>query len=87
MARYADIEDCRSCALHWLKTSARYGGVIAAGQIVITAGCNQGFCLATGTGEGRRRDHPALPYFNHGCGCYAGHPRRAPAFRPSAAAY
>ena len=61
MARYTDIEglpELREALA--ADIGARYGGTVAAEQVVITAGCNQGFCLATpGTGERRRRDHPA----------------------------
>src|SRR5574341_219746 len=48
MARYTDIEGLPELrpALA-ADIGARYGGAIAADQIVITAGCNQGFCLAT----------------------------------------
>src|SRR5262249_29635540 len=44
MARYTDIEglpELRAALAGGI--GARYGGVVAAEQIVITAGCNQGF--------------------------------------------
>jgi aspartate/methionine/tyrosine aminotransferase len=68
MARYTDIE-----GLPELRTAlaadigARYGGTIVAEQVVITAGCNQGFCLAT-LALAKSGDEIILPlpyYFNH----------------------
>jgi aspartate/methionine/tyrosine aminotransferase len=68
MARYTDIE-----GLPELRTAlaadivALYGGAIEAEQIVITAGCNQAFCLAT-LALAKEGDEIILPlpyYFNH----------------------
>jgi aspartate/methionine/tyrosine aminotransferase len=68
MARYTDIE-----GLPELRTALatdigmRYGGTLAAEQVVITAGCNQGFCLAT-LALAQAGDEIILPlpyYFNH----------------------
>ena len=47
--------------------SAAYGGVIAAGQVAITQGCNQAFCavMATLAGAGDEVILPTPWYFNH----------------------
>ncbi|MGA8260276.1 MAG: aminotransferase [Arenicellales bacterium] len=47
--------------------SAVYGGSIAPGQVAITAGCNQAFCLAISALAGPRDDVilPVPYYFNH----------------------
>ena len=68
MARYTDIEglpELRSTLA--ADIAARYGGTVAAEQIVVTAGCNQGFCLAT-LALAKAGDEVILPlpyYFNH----------------------
>ena len=68
MARYTDIEglpELRTALAADIAT--RYGGTLAAEQIVITAGCNQGFCLAT-LALAKSGDEIILPlpyYFNH----------------------
>ena len=68
MARYTDI-----LGLPALREAlagdigAFYGAAIAAEQVVITAGCNQGFCLAI-LALARAGDEIILPlpyYFNH----------------------
>jgi aspartate/methionine/tyrosine aminotransferase len=68
MARYTDIEglpELREALA--ADITARYGGAIATEEIVITAGCNQGFCLAT-LALAKGGDEIILPlpyYFNH----------------------
>jgi aspartate/methionine/tyrosine aminotransferase len=68
MARYTDIEglpELREALADDI--GACYGAAIDAEQIVITAGCNQGFCLAT-LALAKGGDEIILPlpyYFNH----------------------
>ena len=68
MARYTDIEGLPELrAALAADIGARYGAGIAAEQIVITAGCNQAFCLAT-LALAKGGDEIILPlpyYFNH----------------------
>ena len=68
MARYTDIEGLPELrAALAADIGARYGAAVAAEQIVITAGCNQGFCLAT-LALAKGGDEIILPlpyYFNH----------------------
>jgi aspartate/methionine/tyrosine aminotransferase len=68
MARYTEIEGLPELrAALAADIAAHYGGAVAAEQIVITAGCNQAFCLATlalaGAGDGVILPLPY--YFNH----------------------
>ncbi len=68
MARYTEIEglpELREALA--ADITALYGGSVDAGQIVIAAGCNQAFCLAT-LALARSGDEIILPlpyYFNH----------------------
>lgn len=68
MARYTEIEglpELREALA--ADIGARYGASVAAEQLVITAGCNQGFCLAT-LALAQAGDEILLPlpyYFNH----------------------
>jgi aspartate/methionine/tyrosine aminotransferase len=68
MARYTDIEgvpELREALA--ADITARYGGTVAAEQILVTAGCNQAFCLAVLALAGAG-DEVLLPlpyYFNH----------------------
>src|SRR5262249_14786005 len=68
MARYTEIEglpELRSALA--ADIGARYESAVEAEQIVITAGCNQGFCLAT-LALAKAGDEIILPlpyYFNH----------------------
>jgi aspartate/methionine/tyrosine aminotransferase len=68
MARYTDIEGLPELrAALAADIVALYGGTVEAEQIVITAGCNQGFCLAT-LALAKAGDEIILPlpyYFNH----------------------
>ena len=68
MARYTEIEglpELREALA--ADVGRRYGAAIAAEQVVITAGCNQAFCLAT-LALAAAGDEVILPlpyYFNH----------------------
>jgi aspartate/methionine/tyrosine aminotransferase len=68
MARYTDIEGLPELrAALAADIGALYGGAVAAEQIVVTAGCNQAFCLAT-LALAQAGDEIILPlpyYFNH----------------------
>lgn len=67
-ARYTDIEGLPELRAALAGHSAElYGGVIAPGQVCITAGCNQAFCLALTAlaGPGDEVILPAPYYFNH----------------------
>jgi len=68
MARYTDIEGLPELrAALAADIGERYGAVVAAEQVVITAGCNQAFCLAT-LALAEAGDEILLPlpyYFNH----------------------
>jgi aspartate/methionine/tyrosine aminotransferase len=68
MARYTEIEglpDLRTVLA--ADIASRYGGTIDAGQVFITAGCNQAFCLAilALAGAGDEVILPLPYYFNH----------------------
>jgi aspartate/methionine/tyrosine aminotransferase len=68
MARYTDIEGLPELrAALAADIGARYGGAIDSEQVFVTAGCNQGFCLAT-LALAKSGDEIILPlpyYFNH----------------------
>jgi aspartate/methionine/tyrosine aminotransferase len=68
MARYTDIEGLPELRVALASDiAALYGGTVEPEQIVVTAGCNQGFCLAT-LALARAGDEIILPlpyYFNH----------------------
>jgi aspartate/methionine/tyrosine aminotransferase len=68
MARYTEIEGVpalrRALAAHM---AGFYGAAVAPGEVAITAGCNQGFCLAMMAlaGAGDEIILPLPYYFNH----------------------
>jgi aspartate/methionine/tyrosine aminotransferase len=68
MARYTEIEGVpalrQALAAHM---SGFYGAAVAPGEVAITAGCNQGFCLAMMAlaGAGDEIILPLPYYFNH----------------------